>query len=713
MKKFLMSLFYKKSVVVIATVCASAAVTTAVIIPSVSKNDENQSNSVAKKNVSQIQDKIDNQEKVEDLPNEDEKSNTEETSSLESKKPSGVIVDSSKVAYLYQNSNVTTSESTSNDEDEKSGETQSTVESNNQVSQDNENFESSQTPSVTEQNQSPSKEEQNKQVESEKTPIEQQTPSVTQQNQSTQKEEQQEPEEIEKSKEEQQTPSVTEPSVTEQNQSPSTESDQNESEESETKPEEQQTPSVTEPSVSEQDQSTSTEKDQNEPEESETKPEEQPQTPTEPQEPEQSPVAPQTPNVEENTDKSSEYIEIVQNAVKKTLNADSVYFTRRRTGLYPENSKIRYNKSQNRNWYINEDIEEYLEGFPGRYTTEFNPVRYFYQTWWSRNKETNLWERRTPLHSVFGISELGFLAKIKSVEKLDIHCPYGVYTVTLDQTYANKAGENLLNTPNMFNKDVTITVMIDFDGYIRSIDCNWGKDVLNNPALGPVVITVHMGDFNSTTIDRPKDLNDSPIDYPDVRNELTPNKKENIKSSIYEAYEKTYKANSATYELNGDKVKYDLQSNSAIREKEDGTITYYDGEDNKYVDHNYVTPEFHQDSWTKAKDSDIWVKNVKKHNCFIPRELYFLRLIFDVASVEEQSDGVTYTIEVLKQYANQAYSYSYDESNDVFSSNITFTVTIGKDGYIKEIHINSEEYNLDLVISDVNNTKVERPEGIE
>ena len=692
MKKFLMGLLYKKTAIVVATVCASAAVTTAVVIPNVSSNnDEQLNNKVAEKTTKQVNSKVDSNEEISDSSIEEEKTDMNESSSLENTKPSGVLVDSSKVAYLYQSSNVTSSENTNINEEESN----------------KENFESSQTPNVSDSSES-------EQKENEQSSVVPQTPSVSEQDQSTQTEsENTEQKESNNAKVEQQTPSASEPSITDQVQSTPTESEKREPEENEKTPEEQQTPSVSEPSVSEQDQSTSTESDQNEPKEEDQKMPEEQQTPTEPKEPEQSPVAPQTPNVEENTDKNSEYIEIVQNAVKKTLDADSVYFTRRRTGLYPENSKIRYNKSQNRNWYINGDIEEYLEGFPGRYTTEFNPVRYFYQTWWSRNKETNLWERRTPLHSVFGISELGFLAKIKSVEKLDIHCPYGVYVVTLDQAYANKAGESLLNTPNMFNRDVTITVMIDFDGYIRSIDCNWGKDVLNNPSLGPVVITVHMGDFNSTTINRPKDLNDSPIDYPDVRNELTPNKKENIKSSIYEAYEKTYKANSATYELNGEKVKYDLQSNSAIREKEDGTITYYDGEDNKYVDHNYVTPEFHQDSWTKAKDSDIWVKNVKKHSCFIPRELYFLRLIFDVASVEEQSDGVTYTIEVLKQYANQAYSYSYDESNDVFSSNITFTVTIGKDGYVKEIHINSEGYNLDLVISDVNNTKVERPEGIE
>ena len=206
--------------------------------------------------------------------------------------------------------------------------------------------------------------------------------------------------------------------------------------------------------------------------------------------------------------------------------------------------------------YIDGDVEEYLEGFPGRYTTEFNASRYYYQTYWRKNQETNQWEKRGTIHSSFGISELGYFRKIKSVEKLNIErCPFEVYVVTLDKDSANVAGENLLNTPNMFKTDITLTVMIDHDGYIRSIDCNWTKDVLNNPSLGPVIMTIHIGDLNTTKVDKPKDLKEEPVNNQDTRNELTPNKKEVIKSSIYEAYKKTYNANSATYNLNGKEVK--------------------------------------------------------------------------------------------------------------------------------------------------------------
>ncbi len=427
--------------------------------------------------------------------------------------------------------------------------------------------------------------------------------------------------------------------------------------------------------------------------------------------PELNPETPNTPSIED--PKQNNYAEIIQQAVVKTESVDSVYFTRQRTGIYPENAKIKYSKSQNRRWYLNGEVEEYLEGIAGRYTTEFNAVKYFYQTWWSKNSKTKEWERKGSLHATFGISELGYLKQIKSVKKLNIErCPYDVYEITLDQKFANTASENLLNTTNMFNRDVIVTVMIDRDGYIRSIDCNWKKEVLNNPSIGPVTISVHIGDFDKTKIERPRDLKEEPVDYPDSRDELTPTKKEAIKDIIYAAYEKTYHANSATYELNGKKVKYDIPSNSALIESTDGAVTYYKGADGKYVDYNMVTSEYQQDSWTKFSGSDTWVQNVKKHTCFIPRELYFLKLIFDISKVEVEGDQTTYTIEILTQAANNAYSYSYDTADSKFSSNVTFTVSIDQDGYVRKIHIDSNDYRLDLSINNINSTTVVKPSNI-
>ncbi len=418
--------------------------------------------------------------------------------------------------------------------------------------------------------------------------------------------------------------------------------------------------------------------------------------------------------VESNSQKNEELIKIIQEAVKRTGEADSVYMTRKRTGLYPEDAKIKYSISQNRRWYEDEylKVEEYIEGFPGRYPTDSTLVRYFYQTRWTKDKQTNEWENKGALYVGHGISELGFLKQIKSVEQLKISCPYPVYVVTLDKEFANKAAENLLNTTNLFKTDVTVTVMLNFEGYIISFDCDWQKGVLNDPKLGPVTITLHLGDFNKTTIQRPKDLNDEPFDYPDWRNVLTQSKKEAIKSSIYAAYDKTYKANNATYTLNGKKVQYDLQTNSALIENTDGSTTYYHG-NGAYLDYDFVTPQFQQDSWTKAKNSETWNKNVRKHTCFIPKELYFLTRVFDVIDVQEGADKTTYTIEVLKQYANSAYSYSCNTSDDKFTSNVRFTVSLDKQGYISEIHIDSEGYKVDLVMNNINSTTVARPEGIE
>ena len=682
MKKFLLSLFCKKSALLVSTACASALITTTAIVPSI-KNDNNEQvkNEISQKNTKKIQNNVYSNENLVE-PVDNESSINEET--IENAKPYDVFVDFSKVAQLSQSSSKT-EESVDQRQEE-------VIEQDNKVTEENKELSSTNEVEPTG----------NEQQEQEVIP---QNNEVTEENKelgSTN--------EVESTGNEQQEQEVKpqDNEVTEENNesdSTSEEQKENEQQEQEVKPQDNEVIEGNNESGS-----TNEEQKENEQQEQETTP--------------QGNVAeenkqPSTQNLEKNnssTEESSEqnnYIEIIQQALQKTKNVESVYFTRYRTGIYPENSKIKFNRSQNRHWYSNGEVEEYIEGFPGRYTTEFNPVKYFYQTWWLKYKQTNTWEKRGTLHSVYGISELGYLSQIKSVEKLNINCPYSVYVVTLDQNFANKASENLLNTPNMFNQDVTITVMIDFDGYIRSIDSDWQKEVLNNPSIGPVKITVHIGDFNSTNINRPSDLNDEPVNYRDTRDDLTPTKKENIKNNIYEAYKKTYDANNATYEVNGKKVEYDIQSNSALVEDSDGTITYYDGKDGKYIDHNYVTDEYHHESWTKFKNSNVWVKNVNKHTCFIPRELYFLNTIFDVSNVEVQSDVTIYTIEVLKQYANSAYSYSYNTSDSIFNSNITFTVSIDKYGYIKEIHINSEGYKLDLVISNVNNTNVERPSDIK
>lgn len=447
-----------------------------------------------------------------------------------------------------------------------------------------------------------------------------------------------------------------------------------------------------------------------------------PTTPSTPSTEENEPIPESKPSNDEKTpEQTLEYLDVINKAIDKTASADSVYFTRKITGIFSEDAKIKFSKSQNRRWYLNEkqNMEEYLEGFTDRYTTDFNPSKYYYQTYWHKNNETNTWEKQGTIHASFGISELGFLKEIKAIKKLGGSSPYDAYVVTIDQNVANEAAANILNTPNMFKEDMTLTVIIDREGYIRGIDGNWKKAVLNDSIGSAVTLTVHMGDFNTTKIDRPRDLNDQPVDYPNTQDELTPNKKEDIKNKIYQAFQKTYKVNNATYNRNGKIIKYDIQQNSALMENLDGTITYYEGTPGKYVDYDFVTNEYRQDSWTKAKDSDIWTKNVLTHTCFIPRELYFLNYIFDVTNVLVEENMTTYTVVVLKQNANSAYSYSYDErsySYEVdksFTSNITFTVSINDEGYITEIHIDQEGYKLDLTIEDINSTNVVKPTEIK
>ena len=419
---------------------------------------------------------------------------------------------------------------------------------------------------------------------------------------------------------------------------------------------------------------------------------------------------------------NNELIELIQNAVRKVREANSLQYRIEYSGLYTDNYRVWYNKNQNRrllkvynivNGQHLYNIEEYTEGVAGNYTDKYNGSS-SYQTQWRRENSTAEWENRGKFYSGFGINILRFLNNVKNVEEkkpTSGRYAYPTYTVTIDKDVANQVAEMEFNKVNMFNQDVTLMVSLYYDGYIALISTDFAKDAYND-LNNQIKATVSLGYYNDVNVERPEGLKDIEIKpVPEKEDTLTATEKRNIIEEIKNAYKKTYNANSATYLLNGEKVQYDLYHNTALVETDD-KITYYKGTDGLYVDHNYVTPTYHQDSWTMVKGTDVWNKNVRKHTCFIPKELYFLTEIFDLSKVEEKDGITTYTIEVLKNNANNAYSYSYNESNH-FSSNITFTVSIDEYGYVREIHINQDDYKMDLVIYDIEATEVVEPVGIQ
>ena len=420
--------------------------------------------------------------------------------------------------------------------------------------------------------------------------------------------------------------------------------------------------------------------------------------PTE-EEKQDSPEVNEAPKVEE----TENYAEVLEEAARRTQNVDSAYYRFSQTGYSV--ISVKYNKSQNREYTVTDEGEEYLEGMPGRYTQDWDLSSYYKQDWWRKESGSTEWINKGRIHSGFGMAPLSFLNHVKSATLVSTR-PFKHYKVVIDKDMANKAADVQFSNPNMFKTDVTLEVSINHEGYIVLLNLDCKKDVLND-GVSEVSLWLHAGDFNKTTVQRPKDLANVTITDAPKKDELTPTKKVQIKDEIKSAYQRTMNVNSATYETNGKVVQYNRQQNSALITK-DGNVTYYKGEDGKYINHDYVSLEFQQDSWTKNSGSDTWVKNVKKHTTFTPTELYFLNVIFDVTKVETNNDVTTYTITVLNYYANLAYSHVYGVSNK-FSDNISLKVSL-KDGYVYSL---SSDFGLNLKLHNINNTTIDRPVGIE
>ncbi len=434
----------------------------------------------------------------------------------------------------------------------------------------------------------------------------------------------------------------------------------------------------------------------------------------EPQEKEEEIVPPveeekqDTPQVNEvqKNEETQNYAELIEEAARRTQNVDSAYYRFSQTGYSV--ISVKYNKSQNREYTVTDEGEEYLEGMPGRYTQDWDLSGYSKQDWWRKESGSNEWISKGRIHSGFGMAPLSFLNDVKSATLVSTR-PFNHYKVVIDKEMANKAADVQFSNPNMFKTDVTLEVSINHEGYIVLLNLDCKKDVLNE-GVSEVSLWLHAGDFNKTVVQRPKELANVTITDTPKKDELTPTKKVEIKEKIAAAYKKTRDVNSATYNLNGKIVMYNRNQNAALMQNGD-VRTYYEGTAGKYIDHDYVTPEFQQDSWTKTGSDAEWQKNVRKHTTFTARELYFLDMIFDVTKVDVKDDVTTYTIVILKQYANLAYSHAYGV-NEKFDDNITMTVSLNKEGYVCGLHGDFGDNKLDLEYSNLNTTTIQRPEDI-
>ncbi len=406
------------------------------------------------------------------------------------------------------------------------------------------------------------------------------------------------------------------------------------------------------------------------------------------------------------------YAEYIENLAKEALNLDSAHFltnTTYKSSKKEVRDEVWFSRSQNRRYSIYDGVTEYLEGQPGRYTTDKLVSRYNYQDHWTYNNETNSWGESRSFYSGLGISHLLFLTNVKSAELLSKRA-HPSYLVTIDKDVANKAVEDCYNITNAFKNDIKLVVLTEVKtGKLYYISSSWKESDFNKTS-DYFTMNVVIDGWDSTTVDRPKDLKNVEIhDYP-KKDEFTATKKYEYSRLIEKAYAKTRDANSLTYTLNGTTMKYDKKKNEALLTTSNST-TYYKGTEGSYIDHDYVGPTYHQKSWTKLNSTGTWKENTTKHTTFTPQELYFLNHIFTVDKVERNDDITTYTVEILKYDANLAYSHVYGVSNK-FNDKLVFKVSVDKEEYIRGIEIDFGDSELNLKIDDVNNTEVVKPQGL-
>ena len=466
----------------------------------------------------------------------------------------------------------------------------------------------------------------------------------------------------------------------------------------------------------------------NEPEEKEEQviPSKQPEIENKPIEDEPKNEEQEKVPTEEEIKAQEEMLQKVNDAIKKSTSARSAYFHRTQSGRYLEDAYITFNKNQNRMLFKSgstiDFMEEYIEGLPERYPENVGVTSsYYYQNRWNRTSANGTWVKQPSLQSSFGIYEFNFLKYIKSIKEAPVKfARYSTYEITIAKEDANKVADALFgydtelckenaDNCNMFSNDVTITIAIDWNGYINFLSANWNENVVSNSKYK---FSIRLDIFNyNIDVQRPAGINDNDFTFSEKVDEFTPTEKRKCADLIQNAYKKTRDVESATYKTNDKEVSYDRSENEALYKDNNGNLTYYKGE-NEYIDHDYVGPSYHQNSWTKKADSEEWIQNVRKHTTFTVKELYFLNHIFDVKDRKVDGNITTYTVEVLKYDANLAYSYAYNVS-DKFSDNITFTVSVDEEGYIRELHIDVEDYKFDLVLSNLGTTDVTTPEDIE
>ncbi len=117
-------------------------------------------------------------------------------------------------------------------------------------------------------------------------------------------------------------------------------------------------------------------------------------------------------------------------------------------------------------------------------------------------------------------------------------------------------------------------------------------------------------------------------------------------------------------------------------------------------------------SYYKSTDNINWEYNFNINASFGITEL---PLFYDVDGVEVNGSNYIVTIskEKANKYYNNTYLTKYQSNVEYFKAEVKFEVTLDGYGYITNINeIDNETFKLSLVITNINNTEISRPNGV-
>ena len=168
--------------------------------------------------------------------------------------------------------------------------------------------------------------------------------------------------------------------------------------------------------------------------------------------------------------KKQEYARLIENAYAKTRDANSL--------TYSLNGKtMAYNKANNEALLTDGNTITYYKGTAGMYMDyDFVAPKYHQDSW---TKTNGTWVKNVRKHTTFTPQELLFLNHIFTINKVEKKDDITTYTAVILPYDANLAYSEVYGIKNKFSENFEFQVSVDDQGFIRSLNMDFGSSKLD------------------------------------------------------------------------------------------------------------------------------------------------------------------------------------------------------------------------------------------